>query len=212
MAAEIEAPRLVYGQPLVVRYETKLGDRSFDSAVGDIVGERVHILPPAGPPDDLYPGKQVDVVVMVDDSAYQFITRVLSVGRPFVLARPDTLRLVEKRQHFRLELGIVPAYAAVTDANGVDERSLRLTALNISAGGVKFVSRRALSKGDLIHMWLPLDDYRVDCMVEVVNALSPGVGRSNYRYNTQFRSISHDDRERLARFVFRKQIELRRRS
>ncbi len=212
MVTKLAKPELERGQMLVVRYETKRGERSFESGVRDVRGDRVHIIPAQEPSKDLYPGKQVAVAVQIEGVAYQFVSSVVSMEGDLVVASPSEMRLVEKRQHYRLQIGLVPSYGAITDANGVDDRATRLTVVDISAGGVQFVSRAAFAPGTRIHIWLPIDDYRVDCILEVINARTPAKGRSNFRYNGRFVIISGGDREHVARFVFRKQLELRRRS
>ncbi len=212
MATATVAPELATGHLLVVRYETSNGRRSFESGLRAVLGDRLHITPPASS-DDIYPGKQVEVLIDVSGAAYQFVSQVLALDEgDCILAYPNRFRLIEKRQHYRLQSGIVPTYAALTDANGIDDRTVRITVVDISAGGLQVVARTPFAKGLRIHMWLPIDDYRLDCAVEVMDFRPPGKGRSNYRYNCEFTWIRKDDRERLARFIFRKQLELRRRS
>ena len=212
MTTDTTTPELGKGQILAVRYETKKGECSFDSAVRDVRGDRVHILPPREASRELYAGKQIEVLAQIEDVAYRFISQILTLDGDCVIARPSDMRPVEKRQHYRLQIGLVPSYGAVTDNNGVDDRSTRLTVVDISAGGVQFVSRNAFAPGTRVHMWLPIEDYRVDCVVEVIHARTPAKGRSNFRYNGRFSSISTEDQEHVARFVFRKQLELRRRA
>ncbi len=172
--------------------------------------DRVRIDPPTDT-RDLYPGKQVDVAVLIDEVPYRFVSRVVVTQGTFSINLPSAIRLIEKRQHYRLARGVVPTYSALCNEIGVDERRVRLTVVDISAGGLQFVSREEIEKGRLVHMWLPLDGYRIDCIAQVVHTRPPEPGRSNHRYHGQFTMLLHDDRERLARWVFSKQLELRRR-
>lgn len=203
-------PDIEQGQALIVRYETKRGRASFESTVSEMNVDRVRVDRPVDI-GDLYPGKQLDVMVLIGDEPYRFISDVVAIDEALTISRPAELRPVEKRQHYRLQHGISPGFAAVTDVIGVDRNRIRLTVLDISAGGLQFVSRERLTAGDQVHMWLPIDDYRVDCIVQIVNARPPSAGRSNHRYNSRFHYIGRDDRERLARWVFSKQLDLRRR-
>lgn len=210
MATLQSRPEIEERQALIVRYETKRGQRSFESAVVEVAGDRVRIEPPEEGAD-LYPGKQVDVTVLIDEVPYQFVSRVVVMQGTFSISLPGDIRLIEKRQHYRLPRGISPTYSALCNELGVDERRVRLTVIDISAGGLQFVSREEIGNGRLVHMWLPLDGYRIDCIAQVLDTRLPEPGRSNHRYHGQFTMLLRDDRERLARWVFSKQLELRRR-
>ncbi len=210
MATLQSRPEIEERQALIVRYETKRGQRSFESTVLAVGSDRVRIDPPSDAPD-LYPGKQVDVTILIGDVPHQFVSRVVVAEGAFAIDPPSAIRVIEKRQHYRLPRGISPAHAALCDALGVEIRRIRATVIDISEGGLQFVSREKIEPGWLVHMWLPLDNYRIDCLAQVLRVRPPEPGRSNSHYHCQFTKLLAEDRERLARWVFSKQLELRRR-
>lgn len=204
------------------------------------VGDRIHLQPTLDENDLYYPGRieevyedtldiwvpaathlpqlrrgrPVRVMLDRDERTYCFDSRIVNrqeVRDPFLLLElPGEVQPAEHRGYFRVSAIIEPARAAVLDARGEEERELGATVLDISGGGIHFVSADSLSRGDRLRVVLPLRDVgEVDTVVEVTSIRTPRTPRGNYRLDARFARLTDQQRDQIFRFLFQEQIKLR---
>ena len=144
MAESREDPRKLFlREKLSCRAE--LGERvfSFDVRIAALDARGIVITIPDLGGEELLPGQEILVRYFREDSAYQFLTKVLSheaiKGKPHPrLAFPARITRYQRREHPRAELGGVVRFRA-TPSNG---ETLRGLVKDISGGGLLFSSPR----------------------------------------------------------------------
>lgn len=144
-----------------------------------------------------------------------FVTTVVdSSGDTEILAMPAHLENTEKRESFRLAVSLRPdrmcrAYPATHDAEAREE-TVSGTVIDMSEGGVCFVSKGRGSWASAVHLVFTLDQgWKVDVMARVVSVEEPATGQLNARVHCQFTNPARRDREEIARFLIRRQIAMR---
>lgn len=83
----------------------------------------------------------------------------------------------------------------------------RVTTVNISGGGISFVSSRQFSAGDRLAMKIILPPFTpIQTNARVIRA-TPQAGGQGFTIATQFQELSADDQEHIIRYVIQAQAE-----
>jgi len=133
------------------------------------------------------------------------------------LALPAGIEDADRRNYFRLPIAIRPisVYSIVLDKERIDASpglSLNCTVVDLSEGGVCLSSRTPGIPGEWLglHMELPQCG-EVRARMRVVGNDPPAPENRNYRIHCVFADIHLSERDKIARFLMRRQLEMRRR-
>lgn len=162
-------------------------------------------------------GRHVVAHVTQEGRDYVFDTEVLGVvdGSPprLRLATPARVFPHERREYYRLAKVLRPAAAGVLDAAGNTARVLEPVVVDIGGGGLRFLEAQPVPVGSTVWFELPLTSPAdtVHVQGQVVAARGPEPGEPRHSMSVRFVGISDVDRQRILRFVFQQQVEMRRR-
>lgn len=138
-------------------------------------------------------------------------TRVLGRQREpipviFVELPEEFDNMAQRREFVRLEISLPIRFSLLTDkaAQGPYEPG---TTLDLSAGGVCFLSRLQLEEGQLLNLCLNLGDGEFSCRAQVVRGSRAEAGVQNYATAVKFIEITDNLRDHIVGFVFAKQRE-----
>lgn len=165
----------------------------------------------------LNPGQDVAVHFREEGRGYLFDAPVLEVraSQPpvMVLARPRAVYPYERREYYRLATRLIPDAAVLLGPEGEPVRPVVATVLDISGGGLQFASADPLPPGARVRFALSLDEAGppVTVLARVLSIEEPQEGRELFRFHAKFEDLLNRERDRIVRYVFQQQIELRKR-
>ncbi|HEY8490593.1 MAG TPA: PilZ domain-containing protein [Dehalococcoidia bacterium] len=218
-AREPEGAQLRLVPGLRVLLQTVEGDALREHAAAVLAVEDGAFLVPApakGGRPWRSPGRHVAVHASQDGRDYVFDTEVLGLadGAPprLRLAVPARVFPFERREYYRLPKVLRPAAAGVLDAAGNTARVLDPVVVDIGGGGLRFLEDRPVPAGSTVWLELPLTGPAdaVHVQAEVVAARGPEPHEPRHSMSARFVGLSPADRQRILRFVFQQQVELRR--
>ncbi len=216
------AQGLLPGLPLRIQVQTGDGVETLATRVEDVNDERLVVLVPMQRlrQRPLPPSAVVRCEYFFRGRRWRFATEVRGTsadGQHQLLAIPAGIEDSDRRSYFRLSTALQPisVYRLVLDRESLEadpETSLACTVVDLSEGGVCLSSKTRATVGDWlgIHLDLPLCG-EIKARMRVVAVDPPPPGNRNYRIHCVFSDISRADRDRIARFLMRRQLEMRRR-
>lgn len=210
----MRSKRLKINQLIHVEIEDQDGhiDR-LPSRIEGISGKHLCIAMPTrhGALVPLRLGQAATIIISDRSGMLSATTRVLGRQREpipvvFVELPEEYDNVAQRREFVRLEISLPIWFsiAADTSAEGSYERG---TTIDLSAGGICFVSRIKLEAGHLINLCLNLGDAEFSCKAQVVRCSRAEAGGSNYAVAVKFIEITDNLRDHIVGFVFSKQRE-----
>jgi c-di-GMP-binding flagellar brake protein YcgR len=113
----------------------------------------------------------------------------------------------EKREHFRISV-VLPLHYRLTGEPAGEPSPAEV---NISGGGIGFVTTRQFNPDDSLDLRLVLPDTQsIHAAAKVVRIAPIARDKSSHLVGARFTAIGDEDRERLISFIFRLQAERRR--
>lgn len=165
-------------------------------------------------------GAFVRATYVASNRRWRFVTEVMGLspdGNIQYLALPASIESSDRRTAFRLGTALRPetVYRVVIDPDQDGEprqNKLDATVVDLSEGGVCLSSREDAMVGEWLGMVvnLPLIG-NVTARMKVTGTEPPRSGQRNHRIHCQFAEITRGDRDKIARFLMRRQIEMRQR-
>lgn len=158
-------------------------------------------------PNGLYQGRVLIVDRYKEESVYMMVIELIS-----------DLAKFQRRQYYRLGCTMDMEYKKIEEnEEEYEDRSKRNiitddkdfiegTALDISGGGMRFVSRQSLAKGDSIFIILEIQygdekkEYGLNARVVTSEALANQTGR--YEHRIEYKRMSGKVRESLIKYIF----------
>jgi c-di-GMP-binding flagellar brake protein YcgR len=157
---------------------------------------------------DLIPlrvGTRLKLLFWDEVSAYSFSTRIKQrIADPihmFVLEMPNSISKVQRRNYVRVTAIYPITFRPVTQEALSD--SYKGTTMDISGGGIRFLTEEQLEKGSLLNVQLELPKKDLQTLVRVCRAEK--VEDSNpqrYCVTAEFHEIPERDRDRVIRCIF----------
>ena len=130
------------------------------------------------------------------------------------LRLPATIESTERRHSFRLPSAIRPEsiYRLVVDAETEDPELIEGTVVDLSEGGCCISTRSFAAAGERLglHAILP-EAGEIHARLRVNFIRDPQPGNRNRRLHCEFTDISRAHRDVIARYMMRRQLEMRRR-
>ena len=130
------------------------------------------------------------------------------------LRLPAAIESTERRRNFRLPSAIRPEsiYRLVVDAETEDPELIEGTVVDLSEGGCCISTRSLAIPGERLglHAILP-EAGEIHARLRVNFIRDPQPGNRNRRLHCEFTDISRAHRDVIARYMMRRQLEMRRR-
>lgn len=179
------------------------------------VGERVLSIGAPFEHGEVVPlreGTRVKIIFWDEVSAYSFTAKIMQrIAVPihlFVLELPDSIVKVQRRNFVRVPVLFPMSFQTVLQDCLSD--IVKGTMLDMSGGGIRFMTEEAVENRAILYTQLPLPtgDLQVPvrvCRVEKVEDSKP----QRYCVSAEFNEILERDRDRVIRFVFDTQRTLR---
>jgi c-di-GMP-binding flagellar brake protein YcgR len=130
------------------------------------------------------------------------------------LRLPGAIENTERRRNFRLPAAIKPEtiYRLVVDAETEEPELIEGTIVDLSEGGCCLSTRSFAQAGERfgLHALLP-EAGEIQARLRVNFVRDPQPGNRNRRLHCEFTDISRAHRDVIARYMMRRQLEMRRR-
>lgn len=188
--------------------------------VEDVDNERIAILVPMRGlrPRPFPSGTLVHAHYIHQRKRWLFVTEVVGHspdGLHEYLRLPGAVESMERRRTFRLPVAIKPEslYRLVIDAaEPSSEELLDGIIVDLSEGGCCITSRKLVLAGERLglHAILP-EAGEIHARLRVTGVREPAPGNRMHRVHCEFTDISRAGRDVIARYMMRRQLEMRRR-
>jgi c-di-GMP-binding flagellar brake protein YcgR len=187
--------------------------------VEDVDSEHISILVPMRGlrPRPFSAGTLVHAHYVHQQKRWRFITEVdghSQDGLYEYLRLPGTIESTERRRNFRLPTAIRPnsVYRVLVDVEADEEEPLEGTIVDLSEGGCCLSTRGYAQPGERLglHALLP-EAGEIHARMRVNEVREPSPGNRNRRLHCEYTDISRADRDTIARYLMRRQLEMRRR-
>lgn len=205
--------RLTIGQRLQVTWKNRVyssllldvGNTYLDIGVIQCLGEQIYLAP----------GALVTIGFGVPDRGYYrfnstVIEEIAEPGPAVRLAYPTQIERVQQRKHYRLPVLIPFSFRVINDLKS--HRALITCqghTVDISGGGMQFVSQEELKFGDHLEIDMPeglaLASGLVGTVLRTVDNFD-----GTYQASIQFEGIDRQQEEAIIRFIFQEQVRRRR--
>lgn len=165
-------------------------------------------------------GVTVHALYTYEKRFYGFVTESLGASPDEelqYLLPPELIESTDRRDAFRLEESLRPksVYRLIVDPARSEEPGglvLKCTIRDISEGGVCLSSRHPAVEGEWlgVHIELPaVGDLKL--RLRVVSIEEPAKDQLNYRLHCVFVDLARFERDRIARYLMKRQLDLRHR-
>ncbi|ADG82372.1 flagellar brake protein [Thermincola potens] len=205
-------------QPIEIEVNFSLGINKFKSRVEGITEKNLVVAAPMVNRQivPLKIGTQVTVSYLDNAALYTFDTVVLATDlKPvptLTLDKPYNIKRVQRRNFVRIDAKIPMTFCLLKENLEKNSDFYYATTIDISGGGIMFSTENPLHLGDLleIHMAFP-DGVNVLAIGKVVRVIKNGQGdQQMYSVGIEFNIIEESERDKIIRYIFNQQRELRR--
>ncbi len=201
-------------QRLAILLPKEKSFEQYSSRVEEVSESKLLVAMPMskGSPVLMETGGHFYAKVFADSGIYGFDTSLLGkMIRPLPLwsiSIPKEMKKVQQRAFVRLDVSL-PAELEYSDENG-EIVSLKAATKDLGGGGLQIITDRPLMVRDCFQVYIKLpDNEAVQAKVEVVRCYKPQEERDLYWSAVKFVEINENYRDRIIRFIFRRQLEQR---
>jgi c-di-GMP-binding flagellar brake protein YcgR len=207
-----------------LRLNIESGDRveALSTRVEDLTEKVLTVLTPMVRMHDrpIERGTKIRVNYTFDNRIFGFVTESLGVspdGQFQLLTVPEVIKSTDRRGVFRLQAFLQPesVYRVVVNQDTPKQPGagqLKCSILDISEGGVCLSSRHGASVGERLGMDVDLPDSgQLRVRMRVVDVEVPPKGQLNHRIHCVFVDLAVHDRDRIGKFLLRRQLAMRHR-
>lgn len=196
--------------------EVKLGEYAgiYDSRIEDIVKDSMHISMPSekGVSVPLKPNTRLHVSFVMNRGRLSFKTmvedRFMNPLPMLKVAKPDVLFREELRSFFRVDTRIpIKILVDINEGEIIKQKMFESKIIDISGGGCKVFTNAQIKKGDIFEIFFlgtldKLDSLKVEAK-RIVKV------EENFEVGTEFCDISQIERDRVIKYVFKRQVEMK---
>lgn len=190
----------------------------YDSRIEDIKGGEIRITTPTlkGIPFPIYQNVEVEVSFLNEKGRFSFKTKV--IGKiidkiPLIqIQKPDFIFRKELRKYFRvgarLKIKFRNIVYKIRDEQPEIERTEQSAIIkDISGGGFRFISDAKINEGQAIEVFeVEGIDIKSDIICRIVSVYNEA---DKTEAGAEYISIKELDRDKIIKYVFQRQIELR---
>ncbi len=161
-------------------------------------------------------GQKVKVIYTDSTAVYVFFTTVVSQAsenaETITLGRPYDIRKIQRRNFVRLDTRLKVLLCNLDNSFERKGTPFEALSVDISGGGVMFMCDEVLSPGDILDADIFLSQSeRVRAIGRVVRFTeNPPKTKLKYSVGFEFTVIEESERDKIIRFIFNQQRELRR--
>ena len=204
-------------QRLEINIDEKQGNvKSYKSRVEEVQSAHLVIAMPMshGAVISLREGDYFQAKLIIGQLGYQFtskfISRRLAPLPVWIIAWPSSVTKVQQRSFVRMGV-VLPAQVVIKDPDGGEPERLEVLTRDISGGGLEVVLEKRLPHGMqvLVLMKLP-GEGAISIVGEVARVHKPLEDREIFWTGIRFIDIQERDRDCIIRYIFKKQLETRR--
>ena len=166
----------------------------------------------------LEPGTPVEATYEFRRATFRFASVVCAAagGESLSIALPETIESAERRRSYRLETLLNPAciFRLVVGGEGDEEREVVIKGqvVDLSEGGLCLSTRSRTAVGEWLGLQADLpDEGELVVRMRVVRVVEPASGYRNRHVHCSFAGLSQLDADRIARYLLRRQLRMRRR-
>jgi c-di-GMP-binding flagellar brake protein YcgR len=216
-----EAQGLVPG--VTLRLEVFVGQdvEELSTRLETVQADRLGVLVPImrRRPRPLPTGSMARVSYVRNRLRHGFLTEVMGHsddGELDFLVPPSTIESSDRRSAFRLVCSLKPKslYRLVIDPDNPPAEGEELpeaTVIDLSEGGVGLITRNRVSAGERLGIQVELPEAgELKARLRVVGINEPTQGGRLRRVHCTFLELSRYDRDLVARFLMKRQLEMRR--
>ncbi len=163
----------------------------------------------------LAPGTIVTIIFTDNTAIYTFTTEVISQNRKppatLLLGKPIEMKRIQRRNFVRLDTRLPISLNKFNKNLHPGKELFSGTAFDISGGGMMFGCNTPLECGDVLEATINLNrQITVKTLGRVVRVMhNPPKSREKYSVGFEFRVIEEPVRDKIIRFIFNQQRELR---
>lgn len=194
----------------------------YSSRVDEVLDDRLAVAWPTvgGLPVEARVGSKVRVDCISGQAITRLLTEVLGRQRDPIpvlwVAIPDKIIRIQRRQFVRLDISVGVKFGilwAPEPFDGPTPIMFEVKTRDISGGGLALVTEIRLMPKTQLDMVIDLPEKRISAVGEVVqiHQVETDGEISRYWLGVRFIGIDKSDREFIIKFIFREQIERRRR-
>lgn len=213
------AQGLLPGTALRIEVSTREGTESYATRIEDVDAERVAILVPMRglKPRPLAAGTLVRSVYIYRQKRWRFVTEVIGHspdGAIEYLRLPPFIDCHERRRNYRLQVAIKPSriYRLVVEGDETAEQEFDGTIVDLSESGCCIASKVFAVAGERLGIEAVLPEAgEIAVRARIVSVREPERGYRMRRLHCEFLEMPRAQRDLIARYLMRRQIEMRRR-
>jgi c-di-GMP-binding flagellar brake protein YcgR len=195
----------------------KISKNTYRSRVVGIYKNQITLAAPIikGEVVSMSPGATVIVSYSDQIAIYSFESHVISLNRltpaTVTLGEPYDFKRTQRRNFVRLEVNLDIAFTPTDEDFRPVGGTCSGTTLDLSGGGTKFVCNTMLKYGDILDATVYLSgNDSVKAMGRVTRFVeTPANLKQKYSVGLEFTVIEEVERDKIIKFIFNRQIELR---
>lgn len=196
--------------------EVKVGDYAgtYDSRIEDMLGEEMHIAMPSerGVTVPLKPKTKLHISFVMDRGRMSFKSVVedrFMDPRPMLkVVKPDVLFREELRSFFRVDTRIpVKILVDINEGDIIKQKMYEAKILDLSGGGCRVSCDAPIAKNDVFELFFLGSIDRLDSVK--LEAKRIRKVEEHIEVGSEFYSVSQGDRDKIIKYVFKRQVELR---
>lgn len=189
------------------------------SRVEDVKSEGIIVAAPVkqGQVVPVAPGTELYVTILGENDMYNFQTQVLARGQMgpvavLTLMKPDSMKKVQRRNFFRIPAEVPCSFRILEEVTSMSmDPFIPAKTRDISGGGTLVVTEHPVVREMIVELSITLPQNQIVPAVAKVVFVKEGKGGDKKReLATVFLVIEEPDREKIVRYVFKRQQELRR--
>jgi c-di-GMP-binding flagellar brake protein YcgR len=196
--------------------EVKVGDHPgvYDSRIEDFDDEHIFVSMPTdkGVTVPLRPKSRLHVSFVMDRGRFSFKTMVvdrIKGNLPMLkIVRPDAIFRQELRSFFRVDTRMSIKILVDVESDGIiTQKVYDAKVLDLSGGGARIFTSAYLKKDDNIEVYFLGNLDRLEEVKAHVRRVRKV--EDNYEVGIQFTELGQSDRDKVIKYVFKRQVEMR---
>lgn len=148
--------------------------------------------------------------VVVESLPYVFVSSLFKesyLPEPtWFIAVPHLFTPIQQREYVRILVNL-PVSAWLINPSGMPEN---LMINEISGGGLRLVAQQPYTIGTILNLRFNLPDTMIEVVGRVVRSIKPNPQKDIFWIGLMFSDITEQQRNKIVRYIFQKQMEWRR--
>ncbi|WP_418790220.1 flagellar brake protein [Phosphitispora sp. TUW77] len=161
-------------------------------------------------------GSKVKLIYTDSTAVYVFFTTVLSQDNDnaemVILGKPDNIKKIQRRNFVRLDIQLKLLFCRLDNSFESKSSSFEAVSVDISGGGMMFMCDEVLSFGDILDAQIFFGQNEKIRSVGRVVRVMENLPQTKMKYSVgfEFTMIEELERDKIIKFIFNRQRELRR--